>query len=214
MAESDRDRIKSLEALVANQSSEIAVLKSQMKPTATPPRKEQFEEEGVVRTFFPRTTSIEMPSSKQFEQLFEIVERVRPKPVPEFSSDWARHEYIRKCGIAFEYLTHIRRSEGPNERYVFSWWTDNANVSWLRPQGSPSIEGDHLYVAMLMAGDIPYQVQNAQAGKVLAVGLTFNSEGKRASSQGWRSVLERGAPRPPIVPVVQPEHRTVVHVAM
>jgi hypothetical protein len=72
--------------------------------------------------------------------------------------------------------------------------------------------GDHLFVAILMIGDVPYQLPNAQAGKVLTIGLTFDTDCKVASSQGWKGGLERGAPRPAIMPVVQREHRTVVRV--
>jgi len=207
MAQSDKERISALEAQVVELSKLIP--KNETKSAAPSPK--PLDEEGVVRTFFPRTTSIEMPSSKQFEELFSIVERVRPKPMPDFCSSWERQEYIRKCGLAFEHLTQMRRSETSNKHYAFSWWADYANTQ-LRMQGCSSIEGDHLFVAILMIGDIPYQLPNAQLGKVLTVGLTFDTDCKSATSQGWKSVLERGAPRPAILPVVEPEHRTVVRV--
>ena len=74
MAQSDKERISALEAQVVELSKLIP--KNETKSAAPSPK--PLDEEGVVRTFFPRTTSIEMPSSKQFEELFSIVERVRP----------------------------------------------------------------------------------------------------------------------------------------
>jgi hypothetical protein len=212
MASDTDNRLKFLEENNRKLAAKVAELESKLAPkpnTAAPAPKPQ--EEGGVITLFPRTTTIEMPAPAQFDKLFAIVERVHPKHVPDFAGSWERQEYIRKCGLAFEHLTHMRRSETPNKRYAFSWWTDYANTQ-LRMLGSPSIDGDHLFVAILMIGDVPYQLPNAQLGKVLTVGLTFDTDAEKASSQGWKSVLERGAPRPAIVPVAQLEHRTVVRV--
>jgi hypothetical protein len=213
MASDTDNRLQSLEENNRKLAAKVAELESKLapKPTTAAPAPKSQDEEGIVRTLFPLTTAIEMPTPAQFNKLFAIAESTRPKRVPEFTSAWERSEYIRRCGLAFQHLTNIRRSETPNEGYAFSWWTDNANA-WLRQQGSSSIEGDHLFVALLMIGDVPYQLPNAQLGKVLTIGLTFNTDCKVASSQGWKSVLERGTPRPQFMPVVQREHRTVVRV--
>jgi hypothetical protein len=200
---------KSYEALEA----EIAQLKARLdkvdppKPiTAAPPP----QEEGV-RTYFPRVRPIEMPTSKQFEKLFAIVARARPKDVPEFSGDWDRSAFISRSAVAFEYLTTVRRTEVINKKFYIGGFVDRANI-WLSAQGSAVVEGSHFMAAVYMAGDIPYQLPNPAEGIVFGLGLTFDPSQTPASSAGWKGVLERGALRPPTVPVIKPQSNRVASV--
>lgn len=215
MAETDRDRVKVLEAGQRSLEAVVSDLLARMD-RLDPPKKVTAAtvpvDEERARTLFPRTTSIAMPTHAEFLKLFGIAERSYPKYIPELSGDWERAEFVRKCGFAFEHLTSLRRSDQMNTKFYIGGFVDRANV-WLGAQGSPAIEAAHFFTAVLMAGDICFQLANPALGLVLAFGLTTNSDAITASSAGWKGVLERGAPRPPIEPVVQREHSTLVRMA-
>jgi hypothetical protein len=150
-----------------------------------------------------------MPTTAEYEKLLAIVERVGVVPC---SVD--RREFFAGFVGSFERITSLRRLEGLNMSRSAHEWAIEAYV-WLN-QRSTSAETTNgsFFAAVVAAGDVPYSFHSQVHGVSARVGLTFDPDA-RLALPAWRSVLERGAPRPPeATPSALPQNQrpTVVRI--
>jgi hypothetical protein len=185
MAETaDQQRIRALEA-------EVASLKAKVNPQPTPVAPPPIQD--GPRVTFPRTSPIELPSDRQYQQLLAIVARVHPSVVPR---DHDREFFLGFVG-SFERIAHLRRSDEPNRKMTaYDWATETHR--WLRERDTPAeATNGSFFAAVIAAGDVAFSLGQRNAGLPALVGLTYDRDCRTAMTAGWRGVLERGQPRPP-----------------
>jgi len=198
-AETTMQRIKRLEA-------EIAQLKAESAP---PP----LQQEAAVTIRYSRASSIAVPTLEQCEKLIAFV--ARSGVVPRLASDRDRRDFLAGFLASFHRLAELRRLDGLNlKRPERDWMLEASN--WLSERGtSADVSNGSFFAAVVASGDIPYSFAKSDLGIAAYVGLTHDS-GARSAQPAWRTVLERGRPRPaeatPTPRSLYQENRTVVRI--
>jgi hypothetical protein len=172
---------------------EIAALKAET--SAPRPAAPRVQEEGVIISY-PNTYPIPMPTREEYEKLLSIVERAGV--VPKFDREMDRQEFFRGFVASFERIANLRRLDGLDLKRQAHDWAIEAQY-WLSERGTPATTTDgSFFAACVAAGDVPYSFAKSALGIPARLGLTHDSDARRALP-AWRDeVLERGRPRAPL----------------
>jgi len=171
---------------------EIAALKAET--SAPRPAAPRVQEEGVIISY-PNTYPIPMPTREEYEKLLSIVERAGV--VPKFDREMDRQEFFRGFVASFERVANLRRLDGLDPKRQAHDWAIEAQY-WLSERGTPATTTDgSFFAACVAAGDVSYSFANSALGIPARLGLTHDSDARRALP-AWREVLERGRPRAPL----------------
>jgi len=196
---SDQDRIKTLEARVAE-------LEAKLCPAQQPPKARVTDDEAGVRFLTPPPVNYGA-SASDLIGLRKVVLSRFPRLGPDIASRFADMDeahWHAQFEAAVQFLLQCGRIDGLDERHHVSWWTDQC-AQWLAGQGYRTSVGIKPFAAAAVAcGDIRYGgLDRPPYG--WAFSIVHPGAGRPASLTSWRSVLQ-GQILPPTALRVQRDY--------
>jgi hypothetical protein len=205
-----------LEALVVEQGRRLAIAESDIAALnaklgirkVTPIEVNRaVEPDGPQITYVIERAKIALPTDEELRKLSDVVfgafPTLRPwSPDSRFASQ-DEQGFMRQFTAAFTYVAHQGRAEEIDTKRSVGWWADAAGEWWRLRKRSSNIGDAAMLVAVIAAGDVPFQ-RGDEFGNVWAFALA--TWGGRPATEAWRNVL-RGELRRPIPGIHKPQAR-------